>query len=526
MSDTENLREKFKRPLERPGAGAAPSAKPAPSQLPVPVANPAAAPAPDEVGGGGALARLLNAIGRMLAPKPPAKEETPAAAAETPVFTVLIAHLGNDADGAGFAHLIRTLDGKLPFKLRPLGRAFALDSQEDPAAVAAVVSNTRLTAATEKGDLLIWGDMVKEGYRLRFASAAAPDDDRPANFGPATRLELPRDFGEPAASLLLAAALAAAEASTEAQKGTVRRLLPSLATAVEGLSTKPPLSMSMPQQRSLQTMFGHVAAATALSVPPSQSGAWFDKAVGSYRAALKRVSRIEPTWESGLLHKHIAAVLMTQAEATKEPAALLQAAVAEWRSAAENLSRATMPQEWAAAQIRLGNALYRLDLVTGDIELLREALQTLQGALQVYSRTETPQKWAGIMHDIALVLQVYGDQLRSPEVLNRSIEACESVLQVFTRERTPQSWAAAQNTLGSALFLFDKHSDGISHLDAAAAALEQAQEVFQSVGSKAPAQVAARNLAHVRKLAEERRGRQVIDPPGWTDDHRPPPRRR
>jgi len=185
-----------------------------------------------------------------------------------------------------------------------------------------------------------------------------------------------------------------------------------------------------------------------------------------------------------------------------------------------------MPQEWAAAQIRLGNALYRLDLVTGDIELLREALQTLQGALQVYSRTETPQKWAGIMHDVALVLQVYGDQLKSPEVLTRSIDTCESVLQILTRERTPQSWAAAQNTLGSALFLLDKHSDGTLHLEAATTAFEQAQEVFQSVGAKAPAQVAARNLTHVRKLAEDRRGRQIIDPPGWSDDRRPPSRRR
>jgi len=36
--------------------------------------------------------------------------------------------------------------------------------------------------------------------------------------------------------------------------------------------------------------------------------------------------------------------------------------------------------------------------------------------------------------------------------------------------------------------------------------------VFTTHGAKGPAQVAARNLAHVKKLAEDRKARQVIDP--------------
>lgn len=196
-----------------------------------------------------------------------------------------------------------------------------------------------------------------------------------------------------------------------------------------------------------------------------------------------------------------------------------------WRAAAETLTREAMPQEWAGAQTRLGKALYRLDLITGNTELLREALQALQAALQVYSRTETPLKWADIMHDIAQVLEVYGDQLRNPEVLRRAIETCESVLMVLTRDRMPLTWAATQNTLGSALFLLDKHTDGIAHLEGAIAALEAAHGIFAAAGAKGPAQVAARNLGHVRKLAEERRGRQIVDP-DWVDGPGPRPRRR
>jgi len=46
--------------------------------------------------------------------------------------------------------------------------------------------------------------------------------------------------------------------------------------------------------------------------------------------------------------------------------------------------------------------------------------------------------------------------------------------------------------------------------------LEEALEVFTTYGAKGPAQVAARNLAHVKKLAEDRKARQIIDP-DWAD---------
>jgi hypothetical protein len=518
---TEDPREKFRRPLQRPGqpAGAADHAPQRPG-LPVPMVRPEDVPAPS----GGGLARMLQVIGRILAPKPPDKAETTLVAPGEPqVFTVMVAALANDADGRHAMYLLRSLEGRVALKVKPLPRVFQLDTMEDPAVMASALATARLAAANDKADLVVWGDVTREGYRLRLTTAGGGDDDRAGSFGMTTRVELPVEFSEPAANMLYAAVFAAAEAVGEAQKGAVRRLLPPAASVVESLAAKPPIQMAMTQQRSVQIVFGHIAAIVAQSVPPSQSGPWFEKALGSYRAAVKRVARTDPAWETGLLHRHIAAVLMAQAERTKDSTALLQEAVTEWRLAAESVTRAVMPQEWAAMQTRLGKALYRLDLKTGDSDLLREALQALQAALQVYSRTETPLKWADIMHDIAQVLEVYGDQLKNVGVLRRSVEACESVLQVLTRERMPLTWGATQNTLGSALFLLDKHSDGTANLDAAAEALERAVDVFRTSPSKGLAQVAARNLAHVHKLAEERRGRQIADP-HWAGT--PGPRRR
>ncbi|MEW5729390.1 MAG: hypothetical protein AB1918_16300, partial [Pseudomonadota bacterium] len=328
----------------------------------------------------------------------------------------------------------------------------------------------------------------------------------------------PLNWGDVQLDLLHAAVLAAADASTEVQKAAVRRLLPAAAQPLETMAAKPSLQLSMPQQRSVQTTFGHVAVATAQMVPPSQAEAWLEKAVNAYRASEKRLARHEPQWELGLIRKHVANALTLRAERAKDQAReLLEAAAAEWRGAVELLSKASMPLEWASAQTRLGVVLHRLDLLTGDTELLREAVQALQGALSVYSRTENPQRWADIMHSLAQVLEVYGDQLRSAEVLKRAIDACDAVLEIRTRDRTPLAWAAIQNTLGSALFLLDKHSDGARHIEDAIAAFAGALEVFQAHGRKGPAQVAARNLAKARKLAEDRKGRQVVDP-HWAEE--------
>jgi hypothetical protein len=355
--------------------------------------------------------------------------------------------------------------------------------------------------------------MGRDGYRLRLAGANLPDEEKPGGFGVSTRIELPPVLGDPQANLLYAACLAAADAGNEVQRAAVRRLLPLAAAPLEALAAKPPVALSMPQQRSLQQVYGHVCAACALVVAPSQAGDWFRKAVDAYRAAEKRVGRTDPAWETGLIHKQLAAVLTAWAERSKDQAQVhLEEAVRYWRLAGDVLTRATMPQEWAAVQTRLGVALYRLDLLTGDSELLRESLQALQAALQVHTRADAPHRWADVMNTIAQVLEVYGDQLKNPEVLKRAVDACRSVLEIRTRDRTPLAWASTSNTLGSALFLLDRHGGGLGHLAEADRILEAALEVFRTYGAKGPAQVAARNLAHVRKLAEDRKGRAVIDP--------------
>ncbi|WP_239988641.1 hypothetical protein [Paramagnetospirillum kuznetsovii] len=460
----------------------------------------------------------MDIIVGLFKPKPPPPTATAQQpqGAEAPSFTVLVAALAGDADGSAATFLNQALAARSALKVKALGKVFQLDNLEDPSLVSSVVLNTRHAVAEEDAELMVWGDFGKDGYRLRLATATA-DDERAAAFGPATRIELPKEFGEPTANLLFAAVLAAIDPSTDAQKAASRRLLPAAAAAAEALALRPPVQLTMPQQRSVQLVFGHVATATAVASLAEDAKPWFEKAINAYRQAQRRLGRTDPTWEAGLLHKHIAAVIAAKAEREKDGAALWEEAIKEWRLAVENLPRALMPQEWASAQVKLGGGLFRLDLLTGQTELLREALQALQATLQVYSRTETPQRWAEIMNTIAQVLEVYGDQMKNTDVLQRAVDACHSVLEIRTRERTPLAWAATQNTLGSALFMLDRHSNGGGHLAEAEEALGGALEVFQAHGAKGPAKVAARNLSHVRKMMETRKSRGGVDP-HWLDD--------
>ncbi|OJX70550.1 hypothetical protein [Magnetospirillum sp. 64-120] len=518
----EDPRAKFTRPLQRPGAdGAArPALSPRPGRPNLPAVlehQPAAAPeeAPHVQAGG--LARLLEAVAKMLQPKPANKEAAeaqPAPRSEPAVLSVVVAAMnGDNADGAASQQIYKALDLRQTLKVKPLPRPFVLENPLDPAQVAALVTNTRHMVADENADLLVWGDVSKDGYVLRFATANIPDEEKPAQFGPHFKVELPLNLGEAQLHMLYAATLAAAEPANEMQRAALRRLLPQAVEPLELLAAKPPVSLSMGQQRSILLTFAQVCTATALLVPPSQSDAWFDKAANAYLGAEKRLGRNEAAHEVALIHKHLAASLTARAERVKDKAQThLEQAVKYWREAASHLTRATLPLEWAAAQTRLGVALHRLDLITGDSELLREALGCLQAALQVHTKAEAPGRWADIMNSIAQVLEVYGDQLKNPEVLQRAVDACNLVLEVRSRDRAPLAWAATLNTLGSALFLLDRHGGGTTHLAEAARVFEDAAEVFTAHGAKGPAQVAARNLAHVRKLAEERKGRAVIDP--------------
>jgi tetratricopeptide (TPR) repeat protein len=429
-------------------------------------------------------------------------------------FTIGIATVNNDIEGAWTRALISLLEGRFGINVRDLSASVQLEAGADQTQVGAASLKARQILGREYGlDLLIWGDVHADGYSLWFTPAGTGDDERPGCFGPYLSLELPGDQEPPAGDLFYLILLAAIEPMTEAQRGLQHQLLIAAHQALPALPDDLPVSWNMEQQRTAMTCYGHALATIAAL---EGDAAWYDQACEAYNAAINRLPHGDHGIEEAQLRKHWGGALQAAGDRRQE-VALLERAVEEYRISVECLVKASYPQEWGAAQNRLGQALYKLDLLTGQPALLKDAMVAFQSALQVFTRGESPMRWADVMNNLAQVLQVYGDQVKSPEVLERAVDACRAALEFRVRDRMPLAWAGCQNTLGTALFLLDKHRQSTEHLDEAAAAYTGAVEVYRQMGASRQAAVAEKNLAHVDRLNRIRKERRV-GTPDWADD--------
>ncbi|OIR09956.1 cAMP receptor protein [mine drainage metagenome] len=433
-----------------------------------------------------------------------------------PSFQIGLCTVNNDVDGAWTRALAGLIEGRQGLAVRILSYSLNGDYNADQAAASAAVLRARQVLAREETlDLVVWGDVHQDGYSLWFHPAGPTDEDRPGAFGPFTTLELAGHLEPPVAEMFHAAVLAALEPLTEGQRVLQRLCLPG---ALQGLPPFPddlPVSWTQEQQRTGLLCYGHAIASMAGWEGDADL---YDRAAEIYRAAL---NRLPPDMAHGVheatLRKHLAAAAMAAGD-KRQNTDYLAYAVDEYRTAVECLFKGTYPLEWASAQNRLGLALYKLDLLTGQPELLKEALAALQAALTVFNRVEQPQRWADVMNNLAQVLQIYGDQMKSPDVLERAVDACRAALEFRSRDRTPLAFAASQNSLGTALFLLDKHKRSDQHREQAREAFSTALEVYRALGATRQAAVAVKNLSHLQKL-----DKAVVEPgpkavePGWLD---------
>lgn len=432
-----------------------------------------------------------------------------------PAFQIGVCAVNNDYEGAWSRALATLLEGRPGVEARLLNHNLQIEPGADQAQAAAAVMRARQVLAHEDGlDLLVWGDVHEDGYSLWFTSTGQGDEDRPGTFSPFIPLELAGNLEPPVAEMFHAAVLAAVEPLNEGQRVLQRLYLPSALQVLPGFPDGLPVAWNMDQQRTALMAYGHGLATMAGWETDADL---YDRAAECYRAAIMRLSPdIAHGVAEAVMRRHLGGAALAAGDRRKD-AAYLEYAVGEYRSAVDCLFKGAYPYEWGGAQNRLGLALYKLDLLTGQSELLKESLAALQAALTVFSRGEQPLRWADVMGNLAQVLQVYGDQMRSPDVLERAVEACRAVLDIRSRERGPLAHAAAQNSLGTALFLLDKHSRTDIHREEAREALSAALEIYRSLGANRLAAVTEKNLGHLDKLVKGPPERKVANP-DWASE--------
>ena len=353
------------------------------------------------------------------------------------------------------------------------------------------------------GDMLIWGDVSPDQkvLHLHFTSAVPTDEDLPGSFNDYDVLPVPIDFSTEWAAFLYATVLTATAPFSAAK---AKLLTMNMETAIEEgapIAQKPPRGFSNMDRANLIVCLGHTLAVAGQRLDAKEL---LQLAGETYSRALGSMPEEEQGLHRGMVQKNLGCVLAMTTERTRDASQQRTAADA-MRAAIEMIPRQTLPREWATAQNRLGQTLYRLHMAdsAADSSLLSEAITAFRAAVQVYTRVEAPERWADVMNSYAQATQVLGGQMHDPVVLQRAVNACRSALEVRRRDRTPFLWATTQNTLGSALFLMAKITNRIDHLEAALDAFHAAHEIYASNGAVKMARVIARNLEHVRSLLAE-----------------------
>ena len=229
-------------------------------------------------------------------------------------------------------------------------------------------------------------------------------------------------------------------------------------------------------------------------------------AIEGYRQLLARdVTRATMPTQWAMTQNELGNALQTLGEREGSQARLAEA-VAAFRAALEVHTRVAMPAQWASTQNHLGLVLLTLGEREGNPTRLAEAVAVCRVALDVYTRDETPAEWAMTQNNLGISLQALGEREGSPTRLTEAVTAFRAALEVRTRKAMPADWAAIQNNLGAALQTLGEREGNSARLKEAVAACRASLEVRTRQAMPADWAATQNNLGTVLQALGEREG--------------------
>lgn len=401
--------------------------------------------------------------------------------------------------------------GNKRFPVRVTGKSFPSEGAVPaPSQFSLIAPLARQFLASEKGDLLIYGETSGELVFLRFAPLVAPEEDAPDALSAGVPLVLPAGLDEGGILAIRVAGLSVVSPGQPQKAASVSAALAAAIEpaiqAIENLKTA-----LVGRERGLFLLT--FASALARVGYAQGSSPFLQKAIDLYRAATEALARDKGSYEWAMAERLLGSELLALAERGDDKTALA-ASIAALQAAGTVLTRETAPRDWAAVQHRLGIALQRMHEQTSSVEPLKQALTAFQAALHVFTRAEHPQRWADIMTSVGHAGQLLGQIMSSPEVLERAAAACRQAIDIRRKESYPLYWAASQNTLGSALFAIGRMTGSLEALIEAEEAFDGAREVYFARGADKLAMVAEKNMTRVRQLLPPPKAKSE-GPKGW-----------
>jgi tetratricopeptide (TPR) repeat protein len=154
----------------------------------------------------------------------------------------------------------------------------------------------------------------------------------------------------------------------------------------------------------------------------------------------------------------------------------LRWAIRLYRQLIADTPRMERPDEWAALQDDLGNALLRLAAREKDAALFAETAGAFEAALQVRTKERDPKLWAATQWHLAMALFRQGLIESGTGLFEKSVTAYEAALTQIKRRDMPVEWGLIQNELGTVHLSCGAREEGRKHLDEAVAAFRRALE--------------------------------------------------
>ena len=202
-----------------------------------------------------------------------------------------------------------------------------------------------------------------------------------------------------------------------------------------------------------------------------------DEAVAAYREALKEYTRarVPLDWAMTQMNLGNAFVRLGERESGTDK---LNEAVAAYREALKEYTRARVPLHWAMTQMNLGVALVRLGERESGTDKLDEAVVAYREALKERTRARVPLDWAMTQMNLGNALVRLGERESGTDKLDEAVAAYREALKEYTRARVPLDWAMTQMNLGNALVRLGERESGTDKLDEAVAAYREALKEY------------------------------------------------
>jgi tetratricopeptide (TPR) repeat protein len=198
-------------------------------------------------------------------------------------------------------------------------------------------------------------------------------------------------------------------------------------------------------------------------------------AIDIYRHAADLISQADFPLDWAATQNNLGNALALLGERKADTARLAEAIVA-CRNALKEFTREREPLRWAGVQNNLGNALRALGEAEDSTVWLRQALAAYHNALKEWTR-QSAHSWAGAQFNLSNVLSMIAEHRTGTYLLKKAVVPCRNALRVFTRKDAPLQWAATQHKLGTALQMLGERQRNVARLKRAIAAYKKALTV-------------------------------------------------